>query len=252
VPIGGIGLSIALTLLSTLDHSKTSFAIILGVGAFFSGFFKIPLNAWIQERVAGRNLGGILAYNNLTVFLFILISAGIFAAAEPVIGSSGVFVVTALISWIITIITLVNIPAMMVRFVFFITAHSMFKIKIIGMENIPKKSGALIVANHISLMDSFLVAAAVPRMIRFVMLKKIYDVPMLNWFFKKMNMIPIAGKATPETLAEFNQRCQDEINDGHIVCIFPVARPGPWSSILPSSSRTNPPLCWTCPSVQVL
>ncbi|MBL4715329.1 MAG: AMP-binding protein [Bacteroidia bacterium] len=221
VPIGGFGLSIALTLLSTLDHSKLSFSIILGIGAFFSGFFKIPLNAWIQERVEGRKLGEILAYNNLVVFLFILISAGIFAVAEPVMGSSGIFGIITIIAWLIAIITLVNIPAMLVRFIFFITAHSFFKLKIIGIENIPKKSGALIVANHISLMDSFLVAAAVPRMLRFVMLKKVYEVPILNWFFKKMNMIPIAGKSTPETLAEFNQRCQEEINNGHVVCIFP-------------------------------
>lgn len=220
VPIGGLGLSIAYTILAFHNENILTFQILLGFAAFCSGLFKIPLNAWIQERVEGKKLGEILAFNNLTDFLFILMSAGIFYAIESIGGTSLVFIAIAIVSWIITIITLLNIPAMMLRFIFFVLAHTFYKIKVFGRVNIPKKTGALLVANHISLLDSFLIIASVPRMVRFVIAKEVYDSVYVNWFFRRINMIPVASKGGPEALEEFNRRCREEINNGHIVCIF--------------------------------
>ena len=64
----------------------------------------------MQDRVEGRMLTQILAYNNLMVFLFILISAGIFAVVESFAGPRGVFIVTALIIAIVTLVMYRKIP----------------------------------------------------------------------------------------------------------------------------------------------
>lgn len=109
---------------------------------------------------------------------------------------------------------------LIIRFFMLIIARIFFRIKIIGAQNTPK-GGALVVANHVSFLDSFLIVSAVPRMIRFVMLKKIYEMRLLNWAFKRLNLIPITGNTNPEELEQFNCRCQNEINKGHVVCIFP-------------------------------
>ena len=40
--------------------------------------FKVPLDAWIQANVKGRELGDMLAYSNLITFLFMLMASGCF------------------------------------------------------------------------------------------------------------------------------------------------------------------------------
>ncbi|MDN5199765.1 MFS transporter [Fulvivirgaceae bacterium BMA10] len=221
VPIGGIGMSICITILGFIKLPAFLFVVILILTAFFSGFYKVPLNAWIQERVEGRKLGQILAYNNNVLFIFILLSAGIFALITNYFDSYAVFRITSGIAWFTTIVTILNVPAMMVRFIFYVAANLIYKVKINGQENLPKKNGALLIANHVSLMDAFLIAASVPRNVRFIMLKEVYDHWLFHWWFKRLNMIPIPSDRNGVSMEAFNKICQGEINKGHIVCIFP-------------------------------
>lgn len=221
VPIGGIGLSICLTVFATTELSAVKFTVLLFIAAFFSGFYKVPLNAWLQERVEGRKLGNILAYNNIVAFSLMLVASAIFTLVSSYFGTIAVFVVIAAISWIMTIITLVNIPAMMVRFIADAIAKLYFKYDVSGEKYIPKKSGGLLIANHQSMIDPLIIVAAIPRMVRFVMAREIYDNPLIHWFVKRMNVIPVTSNIGKGRLEEFTRICQEEINKGHLVCIFP-------------------------------
>lgn len=221
VPIGGIALSICLTIFATTELSSTNFIILLFIAAFFSGFYKVPLNAWLQQRVEGRKLGSILAYNNMVAFLFILIAAAIFGLVSSQFDTFAVFIFIAAISWIMTIITLVNIPAMMIRFIADAIAKLYFKYDITGANYIPQKSGGLLIANHQSMIDPLIIVAAVPRMVRFVMAREIYENPFIHWLVKRMNVIPVTTNLGKGRLEEFTRICQEEINQGHLVCIFP-------------------------------
>jgi len=111
-------------------------------------------------------------------------------------------------------------PAKSIQFIVRLFGKLLFKTNIKGVENIPKKSGALLIANHVSFLDFILIAMAVPRMVRFVMYKDIYEKKSLKWILKKMNMIPISPRGGANNLDEFNKLCQDEINAGHVVVIF--------------------------------
>ena len=221
VPLGGLGLSILLTIFATTELSLYPFVVCLFFAALFSGFYKVPLSAWIQERVEGRKLGLALAYNQLVAFLFILVAAGVFGYVANKFDTYAVFAVLAVVSWFMTLITMANIPAMMLRFIAYMITRSYFKIEVTGAEHIPKKSGALLVANHLSLMDAFFMVAAVPRMLRFVVAKDIYEFPLFNWLLKRLNMIPISERLDKVKLDEFNTLCREEVNAGHILCIFP-------------------------------
>ena len=221
VPLGGIGMTIGLLVLGFADLSLNTFIAVLMFTSFFSGFFKVPLNAWIQERVPSEYMGKVLAYNNNVVFMFILISAGLFQLVAKNFDTFAVLEVTGFISGIITFIVLLRIPSMLVRFLFFVTANLIYKIRVKGDHLLKEVKGALLIVNHISLLDAFVIVASVPRNVRFVMLKDIYENPWFNWLFKRLNMIPVPKEKTPESLDEFNRICQEEINAGHIVCIFP-------------------------------
>lgn len=220
VPIGGIGLTISIFIICFIDISSVGFIACLMSGSFFSGFFKIPLSSWIQERVEGRKLGDILAYNNMVVSTFIVLSSIIFLIIEPMFGTQGVWLFMLATCLVMTTITVWHIPQLFARFVAYLLINTIYKINTSGLENVPRQSGALVVSNHLSLLDGAIVAATIPRAVRFVILKDVYNFWLLNWFFKRMNLIPVAHGGGKEGLEAFNKRCQEEINKGHIVCIF--------------------------------
>jgi 1-acyl-sn-glycerol-3-phosphate acyltransferase len=57
---------------------------------------------------------------------------------------------------------------------------------------------------------------------RFVMYYKIFDMPVLKFFFKAMKAIPIAGaREDEETMNAAFDTVDDELAAGNIVCIFP-------------------------------
>ncbi len=79
VIVGSLGLGISMFLIMLMNPAKELFIALIFIGAFFAGFFKIPLNSYVQDAVQGRKLGDILGYLNVMVFVFILFSAGIYA-----------------------------------------------------------------------------------------------------------------------------------------------------------------------------
>ncbi len=102
IPFGGLGLALSITAIFIFNPAKIPFIILMVTAAFSAGFFKVPLNAWIQDKVQGRDLGDAIAYNNLINFIFILISAGIFGWIESAFNTQIVFLVISLLSWGIT------------------------------------------------------------------------------------------------------------------------------------------------------
>lgn len=220
VPIGGIGMTLCLIVICLFDLRARYFSAIIMMAAFFSGWFKIPLNAWVQERVKGRRLGDVLAYNNMVVFGFILIGTIIYMLVSKFIGVEYMWLVILICTFAMTLITISKVPEMMVRFICYVLMHTIYSVKVNGVKNIPKNSGALLIVNHLSLLDGMFVAGLVPRRTRFIMLKGIYENKLLHPFFKKMNVIPVDHKNTKENLEAFTKLVQDEINAGHIVCIY--------------------------------
>ncbi|MCK5846938.1 MAG: MFS transporter [Bacteroidales bacterium] len=76
--IGSIGLGISMLLTIWINPGTYGFMFMIFLTAFFAGFYKVPLNAFIQDKVKGRLLGDTLGYLNIMVFVFILMSAGLF------------------------------------------------------------------------------------------------------------------------------------------------------------------------------
>lgn len=64
-----------------------------------------------------------------------------------------------------------------------------------------------------------------PRPIRFVMDHRIFRTPLINWFFRHAKAIAIApAKEDAALLASANQRIDDALAQGDMVCIFPEGR----------------------------
>ena len=76
--------------------------------------------------------------------------------------------------------------------------------------------------NHVSYMDPILLAASIRRPMRFVMYYKIFQLPLLRFFFRQLKAIPIASAKEDEQLMnEAFEQVEAELAAGNIVCIFP-------------------------------
>ncbi|MDD4953285.1 MAG: lysophospholipid acyltransferase family protein [Candidatus Omnitrophica bacterium] len=75
-----------------------------------------------------------------------------------------------------------------------------FRLKVEGLENIPKKSNFIIVANHSSYLDPFVVGAAIPQKVYWIAWKHFYKRLITKWFMQKTDTLPAAGNSSEKAV----------------------------------------------------
>ena len=113
-----------------------------------------------------------------------------------------------------------EIPLPLVRLGIRALVLSLYRFRIIGKEYVPKTGPALIISNHLSLMDGFLVGwAARHRRVRFMIFRPYYEHPVSGAFLRSLKAIPI-GTSGPRDLVGALKAARTELEAGHVVCIF--------------------------------
>lgn len=92
-----------------------------------------------------------------------------------------------------------------------------YRIRKTGRERIPVTGGVLLLSNHVSYIDSFIIYLAAPRPVRFVVLEKYTGVPAIAWFLRLFGAIPIQPGKAKEAIT----RTVEALRDGDVVCLFP-------------------------------
>jgi len=99
--------------------------------------------------------------------------------------------------------------------------HSLYRIKAVGTDNVPQEGGALLISNHVASVDALLIGASLQRHVRFIVLREIYQKPLLHWFFRLMKTIPISPKDPPKKMLASLEVAREAIASGELVCMFP-------------------------------
>jgi len=111
------------------------------------------------------------------------------------------------------------------RLVTFLLAHLVYRVRVSGVENVPATGPAMLVSNHVTFIDWFVLTASIPRPVRFVMHHSYYAMPIIHWLFRAAKVVPIAGsKEDPALLTAAFDRIHEELADGQLVCLFPEGR----------------------------
>lgn len=228
VPLGAVGISLVAFHLALGDGGGTRFfgvplrttADLLALG-LFSGLFIVPLNALLQQRAPEGMKGRLVAFSNVLSFSAVLLSAGVpsLLASAFGLGTGGLIFFVACLTVVGTVIVLRIVPDFFVRLVFWLATNTIYRIRTIGAEKIPR-GGVLFVANHVSWVDWLLISGACDRMIRFLMYRAYYEWPVLNGFFRRMGVIPVAAGDPPAKTEESLSIARAELEAGHAVCIF--------------------------------
>ena len=112
------------------------------------------------------------------------------------------------------------LPDSLVRLVGFFVTRTIYRIKVVGRDNIPERGGALFVCNHLSFIDVLLLQASTDRPIRFIMYAGYMKQKVMGTFARIMRCIPISSESRPRDLIRSLKVASQAIRDGEVVCIF--------------------------------
>src|ERR1700683_5522583 len=94
----------------------------------------------------------------------------------------------------------------------------LFRISILGREHIPSRGPALLVSNHLTYLDAFLIGACVGPVVRFLVWKPYYEHKLLNWGLRIGRAIPIG--TGPHSAARAIERARRELGRGQVLGLF--------------------------------
>jgi acyl-[acyl-carrier-protein]-phospholipid O-acyltransferase/long-chain-fatty-acid--[acyl-carrier-protein] ligase len=221
-PLGSIGMTATGVALGGSHAGLGGSAALLGMLGFWAGFYAVPVNALIQHRPAEKDKGGIIAAANLLSFIGIALSSGVYFVFTRYIhlDPRGVILAASVITGAGTVYVLLLLPEWFGRLVLFFLTHTIYRLKVLGRDNFPEKSGALLVCNHMSFVDAALLIASTDRQIRFLMFQGIYDNPVVKPFARMMKAIPISSEQRPREMIRSLRTATEALQNDEIVCIF--------------------------------
>lgn len=244
VPIGSFGMSLFTFDLWWIGDPWEQAAGTVGVLAFFAdptgwrialdllllstfgGFLIVPLYALIQLRAEPAERSRIIAGNNIWNALFMVGAALLLAAlAAAGLDAPSIFGLLALINAVAAVYMYSVVPEFMLRFCVWVLSTLTYRVKTVGLSNIPKEGPAVLVCNHVSFIDWFILAGAIKRPARFVMDKGFHDLPVVSWLFRQAKTIPITSrKVDPATFEAAFDTISEQLREGWVVAIFPEGK----------------------------
>jgi acyl-[acyl-carrier-protein]-phospholipid O-acyltransferase / long-chain-fatty-acid--[acyl-carrier-protein] ligase len=221
VPLGSVAMGICLGLvaLSAPSYPHTAAALV-GLG-FSAGLFAVPLNAYLQQKAGREEKGQLIATNNFLNTVGIVLAAAIHWLLKTPLQYTPetIILLTGLVTLAGTLAILYFLPDYFVRLILWLFTHSIYRIKVVGAENLPPQGPALLISNHVSFVDAFMVGGSVPRLLRFMLHREYYDIKGLSWFFRLMHAIPVSA-SNRRDIVQSLKHARNELDKGHVVCIF--------------------------------
>jgi len=215
------------------EGSPLAFPYIFALVAMFlaglgAGLYDVPLATYIQKNSPPEKRGRMIAAYNFCTFSAMLLFVGlgwlgaIFFGDILGMGSGG----ASLMIWIsIGLLTLAVCAALayfyaahLTIFVFRHLLRIFYRPKFIGVENIPAEGGALLICNHISLLDGFLLYFACPRNVRFVA----YAAAVPKFFepcARETKLIKIMP-GSPKNVIKVIREVREALQNGEVVGVF--------------------------------
>ncbi|HWC98615.1 MAG TPA: acyl-[ACP]--phospholipid O-acyltransferase [Candidatus Sulfopaludibacter sp.] len=221
VPVGGTFIGIFCIAMGLVNSTYFGALVVLACLGIATGLFFVPLNAYLQQRSEAGEKGRIIATNNIYNTIGMLLAATVPYLLHDRLHMrpDRILVVFGFVTLLVTVFIVGVVNEFLIRFLLWIVTHTLFRIRIVGQENVPFRGPALLVSNHMSHIDGFLIGACVQRFIRFMVWKPYYQMKPLNWFLRKTYAIPV-GTSNAREAVEAIRAARRQLEAGHVVCIF--------------------------------
>ena len=105
-----------------------------------------------------------------------------------------------------------------IRLICYLIIHLFWSMKIEGEENINHEGPLILAANHVSYLDPVVLGVAFKRKIYFIAKKEIFEVPILAFLGRSLDVIPVdRKKLNPASI----KKSLSLLETGHVLGIFP-------------------------------
>ena len=199
----------------------------MGFIGIAAGLYTVPLYALVQGRTQPDSRSRVIAANNVLNAFFMVISAvlGIVTLSLLHWSIPQLFLLLAILNLLVSVYIYTKVPEFFLRFLVYLLAICLYRVKIIGDKHIPSEGPAVIACNHVSFVDWMFILAASPRPVRFVVFAPIYYSPFLHWLFKMAKAIPIdSEKSNPKAFKQAFDDIAGALESGELVGIFPEGK----------------------------
>lgn len=218
VPIGGFGMAVAAFALASTRSLVPAFTCLAALG-FMGGLFVVPLNAILQHRPRHDEKGRVIATANVVNTIGIMVASFVIWSLHEALHfpAARIIAISAALTLVAGAYALNLVPNLTARFLLYVLTHAIYSIRLSGGDNVPRRGPALLVANHVSYVDGFLIGACLHRIVRFMVTEEWYDRfrPVLSLFHAIR--VPSGNR---RTLVKTIELAREELKNGHLVCIF--------------------------------
>ena len=219
IPIGAFGMAASGLALAFSAQTLISSLVSLTALGFTAGLFIVPLNAILQHRPQHDEKGRVLATANFVNTIGLMLASGVVWLLHEALrlSASSVIAIAAVLTAFVAVCTLKLVPNFTIRFLLYVLAHIVYRIRIYGKQNIPQRGPALLVANHVSYVDAFLISACVQRFVRFMVGQEWYD--RFSSILSRFHAVRVPN-GSARSLIKAIELAREELKQGHLVCIF--------------------------------
>jgi acyl-[acyl-carrier-protein]-phospholipid O-acyltransferase / long-chain-fatty-acid--[acyl-carrier-protein] ligase len=235
IPLGALGITVLGSCLAIPDLSFTAVLALLAALGFAGGFFIVPISALLQHQPEEEHKGIVLGAANWWSFVGVLAASGAYYGVSHWLRLSpaAIFLWSAVLTLAAAIYVLYLLPDALLRLLLWMATHTLYRLDVVGRQNVPAKGGALLVPNHVSLADAVFLLGSLDRPVRFLMFKGSYEHPLVKPFAKILGVIPIASDQGPRDMIHSLRAATQALEAGELLCIFPEGQMTRTGQLLP-------------------
>ncbi len=234
IPLGAMGVFLTLLLLGVLTPPLSGTFFIMVALGISSSFIFVPLNAILQWKSPPDRRGAVISFSNTCVFTGILLgSLAGGSLANVGVSTTGIFLAAGVMTLAGIAWALWLLPDTLLRLVLVVLTNTVYRLRIVGETHVPKSGSALLVPNHVSFIDGFLLIASVDRPVRFVVDAQYAEQPIFRPFMKALGVIPISSHGGLRVILRALRDAGAAIDKGELVCIFPEGQITRTGTLLP-------------------
>ncbi len=211
-----------------VSHSPCGalFLTILALLAYVSALFLAPLNAWMQDHYPAAKRGELQSAVNLqdclagSIAVVIITGFELGARALGMEAKHGLqlqMVFVSVATMLATVLIIRFLPADLIRLIGTSLVRVVYRIRAINSHRVPSTGGVLMLPNHVTFADSFFLAAACPRPVRFVMDEVFMARRTIRVFTGIFDTMTIRRDQPLEAI----RKIIHALKQGDVVCLFP-------------------------------
>lgn len=217
IAFGGLLMTFSMLLLGIVSWGEMGLRLLLAMSGAGAAMLLVPLKTYFQGQLAESETWLVISGANLLIHLAGLAAVALqYVLKEAGVPIRGQFLLASVVCAWVTYSSIRLLPKDFILLLILGLFRSVYRIRALGVEKVPKTGGVLMVPNHLTYIDIFVLSAASPRPIRFVMFADCFEKKWLGGVARFFDAVSIS----PTTAREGIRVVAEALRGGSLVCVF--------------------------------